>query len=234
MFKATLIGLLTAAFLFAAPTAAFASSGNSQGNSQNSNGKAHQEIVYDTPDEGDNAHPSGKDRSVEHGKSLTQGKSQSDPDDNGKGPERSTGKSDKPVDGNGGIDREDQDGNNGCGNDDDFEDDNEGWCGQKPKNDKPDCSGNDCDPGCENDCDEPCEEDCDEPCDNDCDNPCGEDCETPEDPKDPEVKGATTLPDTGIISNDSLIDALYAFFIALSVLEAGLILSFVTKKLDRV
>ena len=32
----------------------------------------------------------------------------------------------------GGLDNGDQDGNNGCGNDDDFEDDNEGWCGHKP------------------------------------------------------------------------------------------------------
>jgi hypothetical protein len=31
------------------------------------------------------------------------------------------------------VDQDDQDGNNGCGNDDDFEDDNEGWCGGKPK-----------------------------------------------------------------------------------------------------
>ncbi|MBW3621671.1 MAG: LPXTG cell wall anchor domain-containing protein, partial [Actinobacteria bacterium] len=27
------------------------------------------------------------------------------------------------------------DGNNGCGNDDDFEDDNEGWCGKPPRDD---------------------------------------------------------------------------------------------------
>ncbi len=32
----------------------------------------------------------------------------------------------------GGLDVLDQDGNNGCGNDDDFEDDNEGWCGKPP------------------------------------------------------------------------------------------------------
>ena len=83
------------------------------------------------PDEGDNAHPSGKDRSVENGNSGNQGKSESDPDDNGKGPERTNGGPDKPN-GSGGVDLADQDGNNGCGNDDDFEDDNEGWCGGKP------------------------------------------------------------------------------------------------------
>ena len=83
-------------------------------------------------DEGDNFHPSGKDRSVEGGGSGNQGNSESDPDDDGRGPDRSNGGPDKPN-GSGGDDPADQDGNNGCGNDDDFEDDNEGWCGQKPK-----------------------------------------------------------------------------------------------------
>ena len=90
----------------------------------------------DTPnnvvDDGDNRHPSGKDKSVEKGNSGNQGKSTSDPDDDGRGPDRSNGGADKP-DGPGGVDLADQDGNNGCGNDDDFEDDNEGWCGGKPK-----------------------------------------------------------------------------------------------------
>ena len=81
------------------------------------------------PDDGDNAHPSGKDRSVEHGNSGNQGNSESDPDDDGHGPDRSNGGPDKPN-GSGGVDLADQDGNNGCGNDDDFEDDNEGWCGK--------------------------------------------------------------------------------------------------------
>jgi hypothetical protein len=83
-------------------------------------------------DDGDNAHPSGKDRSVENGKSGTQGKSESNPDDS-KGPMRYEGAlgEDKPN-GPGGTDLADQDGNNGCGNDDDFDDDNNGWCG-KPK-----------------------------------------------------------------------------------------------------
>ncbi|MBW3657199.1 MAG: hypothetical protein KY457_01070, partial [Actinobacteria bacterium] len=79
-------------------------------------------------DDGDNAHPSGKDRSVEHGRSGNQGKAQSDPDDDGRGPDRSNGGADQ-ADGPGGVDKADQDGNNGCGNDDDFEDDNEGLCG---------------------------------------------------------------------------------------------------------
>jgi hypothetical protein len=82
-------------------------------------------------DEGDNKHPSGKDRSIERGGSGNQGKAESDPDDDGRGPDRSNGGPDKPN-GSGGDDLADQDGNNGCGNDDDFEDDNEGLCG-KPK-----------------------------------------------------------------------------------------------------
>ena len=78
-------------------------------------------------DDGDNKHPSGKDRSVENGKSGNQGKSGSDPDGD------SNGGADKPN-GSGGNDLADQDGNNGCGNDDDFEDDNNGNCGPKDKN----------------------------------------------------------------------------------------------------
>ena len=49
----------------------------------------------------------------------TQGAASSDPDDNGKGPDRGTGG------------RDTEDGNNGCGNDSDRADDNEGWCGNK-------------------------------------------------------------------------------------------------------
>lgn len=84
-------------------------------------------------DAGDNAHPSGKDRSVESGNSGNQGNAASHPDDS-KGPKRLEGElgADKPN-GPGGRDLADQDGNNGCGNDDDFDDDNNGWCGRKPK-----------------------------------------------------------------------------------------------------
>jgi hypothetical protein len=90
-------------------------------------------VTPDPDGDADNAHPSGKDRHEDKG---TQGKSTSDPDDDGRGPDRSNGGPDKPfagADGTGGVDQGDQDGNNGCGNDDDFEDDNEGWCGSKPK-----------------------------------------------------------------------------------------------------
>ena len=94
----------------------------------------------------DNQHPSGKDRSAEHGGSGNQGKSESAPDDN-VGPMRNEcgaspasdprgGCTDKPG-GSGGMDLADQDGNNGCGNDDDFDDDNNGHCGGKAKGTPP-------------------------------------------------------------------------------------------------
>jgi len=94
----------------------------------------------------DNQHPSGNDRSEEPGGSGNQGKSESAPDDN-VGPMRNEcgastasdprgGCTDKPG-GSGGIDLQDQDGNNGCGNDDDFDDDNNGHCGGKPPPAKP-------------------------------------------------------------------------------------------------
>lgn len=90
-------------------------------------------VTPDPEGDDDNAHPSGNDRHEDQG---TQGKSTSDPDDNGSGPERhgENPGADKPfaeTDGAGGVDDGDQDGNNGCGNDDDFEDDNEGLCGSK-------------------------------------------------------------------------------------------------------
>jgi hypothetical protein len=91
-------------------------------------------VLNNVPDEGDNLQPSGNDRSEEFGVSDNQGSSPADPDDNGTGPDRSNGGQDQP-DGPGGLDPDDQDGNNGCGNDDDFEDDNEGNCGGMPPGD---------------------------------------------------------------------------------------------------
>ena len=96
-------------------------------NDANDNG-----TMNNVSDDGDNRHPSGKDRSVENGKSGNQGKSGSDPDGD------SNGGADKPN-GSGGTDKADQDGNNGCGNDDDFEDDNNGNCGPKDKAASEDC-----------------------------------------------------------------------------------------------
>jgi prepilin-type N-terminal cleavage/methylation domain-containing protein len=64
-------------------------------------------------------HPSGNDRDTENGGSGDQGDSGSDPDGD------ENGGSDKPGEG-GGANSGDQDGNNGSGNDTDFEDDNRG------------------------------------------------------------------------------------------------------------
>ena len=137
-------------------------------------------------DEGDNAHPSGKDRSTENGGSGNQGNSGSDPDDDGRGPDRSNGGPDKPN-GSGGVDLADQDGNNGCGNDDDFEDDNEGWCGKPADKGKPDTvKANDNKP-CDADATMPGTQKCEEedevaaeeiPCDADATMPGTQACET--------------------------------------------------------
>lgn len=54
-------------------------------------------------DDGDDRHPSGKDRSIERGGSGNQGAAAHDPDDDGHGPDRSNGGLDQP-DGPGGVD----------------------------------------------------------------------------------------------------------------------------------
>ena len=134
--------------------------GNTPGTTTEDNDTNDDGTLNNVPDEGDNAHPSGKDRSVEHGKSSSnpnQGKSESDPDGNG------NGGYDKPG-GSGGIDLADQDGNNGCGNDDDFEDDNNGNCGGKRRRSNPPVHEEDCDktkPGNQKTCPPVVEEDCD-------------------------------------------------------------------------
>src|ERR671918_851248 len=96
--------------------------------------------VSNAGDTNESRHPSGKDRFLENGRSGNQGKSESDPDDN-VGPRRREEPpcdndprgadkcTDKPG-GSGGHDTLDQDGNNGCGNDQDFDDHNNGWCGK--------------------------------------------------------------------------------------------------------
>ena len=83
--------------------------------------------AHKTPDTEDGDHPSGKPGKglEQNGNSGTQGASNSDPDGD------SNGGADKPGC-DGGFDAHDRDGNNGCGNDHDFEDDNNGWCGRKP------------------------------------------------------------------------------------------------------
>ncbi len=96
--------------------------------------------VSNAGDTNESHHPSGKDKFLENGKSGNQGKSESDPDDNvgpmrreelpcDNDPRGDDTCTDKPG-GSGGHDTLDQDGNNGCGNDQDFDDDNNGWCGK--------------------------------------------------------------------------------------------------------
>ena len=106
-------------------SAAWKTSGPTEDTDDNDGGTPNNVV-----DDGDNQHPSGKDRSVEPGGSGNQGNAQHDPDDDGNGPDRSNRGLDQPG-GPGGDDLADQDGNNGCGTDDDFEDDNEGWCGRR-------------------------------------------------------------------------------------------------------
>lgn len=133
---ATLVVLLAVLALLVfsvAPAGAHHKDGHENGGGKQSSGDVSEDDDGIPDDNDDNMHPSGKDRETNDGPTDDeQGKSASDPDDDGRGPDRSNGGPDKPG-GSGGVDQDDQDGNNGCGNDDDFEDDNEGWCGGKPK-----------------------------------------------------------------------------------------------------
>jgi hypothetical protein len=154
----TVVVMAIALFAFATPAIAHHKDGHDKGNSssnrQNGNSSDHdgdgnsddgvttEDNDTNDPDpenradEGDNKHPSGKDRSVENSpdSNPNNGKAESDPDGDG-----NNGK-DKPG-GSGGNDLADQDGNNGCGNDDDFEDDNNGNCGGKKKLPQPTVKG---------------------------------------------------------------------------------------------
>ena len=148
--------LLASFFVGVAPASAYLAGLDApvltEDNDTNDNG-----TVNNVVDDGDNRHPSGKDRSVENGGSGNQGTSQSDPDGD------SNGGADKP-DGPDGVDLADQDGNNGCGNDDDFEDDNNGNCGGKRKKVAPSVVEADCDetkPGNQKTCPPIVEDDCD-------------------------------------------------------------------------
>jgi len=132
---AGLLALLAVVALLAfmmGPAMAHHKDGHEQGRG---NDEASQQEIPD--DDDDNAHPSGKDRETNNGpEDDTQGHSESNPDNDGHGPERNSCEGsgvDECADkagGDGGVDTDDQDGNNGCGNDDDFEDDKEGWCGK--------------------------------------------------------------------------------------------------------
>ena len=93
------------------------------------------------------AHPGNHERQIENGGSGTQGKSSSNPDGAGV---------DKPyaADGQaagsqgdsyavGDVNNDDYDGNNGCGNDTDFADDNNGNCGGQKEDDDVDVDDDD-------------------------------------------------------------------------------------------
>ena len=86
-------------------------------------------VIDDVYDSEGSRHPSGNDRNNEPGNSGTQGKSTSNPDGNGADKRRTS--SDGSFGGTQG--HGDWDDNNGCGNDNDFADDNKGNCGGKAK-----------------------------------------------------------------------------------------------------
>jgi hypothetical protein len=94
-----------------------------KGQSKRKNHASHAKNIKDTS--GGSWGPNGHQPSSN---SFPQGHSASDPDGS------SNGGADKPG-GTGGF-NSDRDGNNGCGNDTDREDDNNGWCGNKPHNEK--------------------------------------------------------------------------------------------------
>ena len=126
-----LLALIASLVLAVAPAWAHHKDGHDNGGGQSS-GQGNEDDDGIPDDNTDNQHPSGNDRETNDGPTDDeQGSSSSDPDDDGRGPDRSNGGPDKNG-GTGGENLEDQDGNNGCGNDDDFEDDNEGWCGKPP------------------------------------------------------------------------------------------------------
>ena len=153
-FVAVLILALAALLAWSMPAFAHHKDGHEQGgrpaaeeeadaSSTEDSSKTNENSDDATDDDDDNRHPSGKDRETNNGPTddVQGGDQTSNPDNDGRGPERSScdntsadtvgGCADKPG-GTGGVDQEDQDWNNGCGNDDDFEDDNEGWCGKPP------------------------------------------------------------------------------------------------------
>ncbi|MFY9588232.1 MAG: hypothetical protein WAT66_12335 [Actinomycetota bacterium] len=110
------------------------------GNSSNAPGQAKRETAHESNGQGKSHALANASRGMNrvggpgtwksHGHvpapvSYPQGHAPSDPDFNG------NGGIDKP--GQTGGFSADRDGNNGCGNDDDREDDNNGWCGKRPK-----------------------------------------------------------------------------------------------------
>lgn len=101
---------------------------------ENPNKPEKVETTTDAPGNGaTDAHPGRTERQVEHGGSGTQGKSESNPDGEGVDkPYAADGQAAETQQGDYGpdaVNADDFDGNNGCGNDTDFSDDNNGNCG---------------------------------------------------------------------------------------------------------
>ena len=99
-----------------------------QGNSPNSGnqrpaGPNDRQVNLDVHDGNPSQTPSGHDRNVERGGSYPQGNSGSNPD--GGGVDKPFAAAGQPAQSQGAADF---DGNNGCGNDNDFSDDNSGRC----------------------------------------------------------------------------------------------------------
>ena len=103
-----------------------------KGNAYGQEKKEERAQISDKPDNDPSKHPSGNDRNEEKGKSGTQGNSKSNPD--GDGADKRQNAKDGALAGTQGSG--DYDNNNGCGNDNDFADDNNGNCGGKAKSAK--------------------------------------------------------------------------------------------------
>jgi hypothetical protein len=105
---------------FGVTTAYAAKGGNGKGNGNHGKSEAaHAKQAASTDSSHDPSNPDG----------TYQGKSGSTPDQDGIGADHGIENNDKTG--------PDTDGNNGCGNDPDREDDNNGWCGKKPANVQP-------------------------------------------------------------------------------------------------
>jgi hypothetical protein len=118
--KHVLITVLVTLALAGFGTTAFAAKGgNGKGNGDHGNSAAAHAQSKPTDSSHDPSNPDG----------TYQGKSGSTPDQDGIGADHGIVNNDKTGPGT--------DGNNGCGNDPDREDDNNGWCGRKPENVKP-------------------------------------------------------------------------------------------------
>ncbi len=117
--RAALIPFIVVLIILCAATVGFAASGGEPGRPDQP-GKS--QASPGSNNDGSNHDPSNPDGTY-------RGKSKSTPDQDGIGADHGVVNNDKTGAGT--------DGNNGCGNDADREDDNNGWCGRKPANGNP-------------------------------------------------------------------------------------------------